>query len=271
MNTLKPMVVDVGRPAMDTQNEILILDEDPINRQRLSVRLSAMGFKIREAGDLETAKKLVLEKRPDLVIMEWGLKDVAGETLFHELRLNPSRTSVFTTKPILELKPDLRNLGLMAVFNKTDRYELLEHLEAISGKSVAHTHAVDMKGELEILVVDDSSAIRMGVRRALEAEFSGSRIREAGDGRKALTEMSQKKVDLIICDLEMPGMDGREFLKRVQANALLRRKPILVYSSNITADVREIFDGHAAVRFLHKPCEPARVVEAARRLMSECA
>lgn len=71
------------------------------------------------------------------------------------------------------------------------------------------------EGKARILVVDDEEGIRDMVCDALR--ISGYQVLEAVDGSSALGLMSRETVDLIICDINMPGMDGYETLTHLRA------------------------------------------------------
>jgi two-component system chemotaxis response regulator CheY len=252
---------------MDTKLVVLLIDEDASVRNRLAIRIEPMGFQVFQTDILEEAKVIVADKHPFLVVMEWGLKGHKGEDVFRELKVPATKVCVFTNIPHETFSAEAKLCGLKAVFQKNDRFELLEHIETLlKGKAAEETPVVEAEG-LQVLVIDDSSAIRASVRMALRSKFPGCVIREAEDGRTALTEMSQKKVDLIITDLEMPGMDGREFLSRIQSNSLLRRKAIIVFSGNITQELCKTFEDLSNVRFLYKPCSPQQIVETAGKVL----
>ena len=119
----------------------------------------------------------------------------------------------------------------------------------------------------QILIIEDSPTLRGMVRRALQKGLPDAVIREADEGRQALSQMSQKKVDLIITDLEMPGMDGQAFLSLLKANPILMKKPVLVFSSNITPELRERAREMPNVRFLAKPADPEKIVQEASLLL----
>lgn len=65
----------------------------------------------------------------------------------------------------------------------------------------------------KILVVDDEPAARLGLKRALTA--LSCEVVEAGDGTAALEEVARDCPDLVICDIQMPGMDGLTLVKRL--------------------------------------------------------
>lgn len=70
---------------------------------------------------------------------------------------------------------------------------------------------------MKVLIVDDSSSMRMIVKRTLkQAGFSGLTITEAADGAEALTKVNEDCPDLIMCDWNMPVMNGIEFLQKLR-------------------------------------------------------
>src|SRR5262245_46520836 len=85
-----------------------------------------------------------------------------------------------------------------------------------------------------ILVCEDSPVVRLYVRRTLENEFPGAQIHEAQDGKSGLAIMKVHKIDLIVTDLQMEGMDGDSFLHLIKRNGVLAKKPVLVLSGLIT-------------------------------------
>ena len=87
-----------------------------------------------------------------------------------------------------------------------------------------------------VLIVDDSPAMRTFVRRVIELSgFELSDCFEASDGWQALDVLRAEWVDAILTDINMPGMDGQEFLRRLAEDELLRSIPAIVISTDVTA------------------------------------
>lgn len=124
--------------------------------------------------------------------------------------------------------------------------------------------------EAQILVVDDSVTMRLYLRHSLQALFPGSHVMEAEDGKTALRSLTTARVDLIITDLQMPGMDGQSLVQVLRRNPLLRRKPILVISGALDAplerELRALGDG--ALELLAKPVEAVDLQRAVARLLA---
>lgn len=71
---------------------------------------------------------------------------------------------------------------------------------------------------MKILVVDDSKAMRMIVRRTLrQAGFGDHEVTEAGNGKEALKAIGESAPDLVLCDWNMPEMNGIELLDALRA------------------------------------------------------
>ncbi len=108
-----------------------------------------------------------------------------------------------------------------------------------------------------VMVVDDSDSIRKFLAYALRAQ--GFLVVAARDGMDALEKLSHSRVDLIITDLNMPNMDGFEFLKALREDREYFEVPVIILSS-LSGD-REIETGLrlGANSYLVKPFDQKRI------------
>jgi two-component system chemotaxis response regulator CheY len=87
-----------------------------------------------------------------------------------------------------------------------------------------------MKGA--ILVVDDSAMMRKIVLRTLKmAEVEFEQVFEAADGAEALEILRTAQVELIMCDINMPVMDGLELLAKIKEEGLASTTPIVMVTT----------------------------------------
>jgi len=86
--------------------------------------------------------------------------------------------------------------------------------------------------ESDILVVDDSAAIRKILQRVLrQTGMSIRTIHEAGDGQEALEALKNNRIDLVLTDINMPKMDGLQFLAAMKSMAHCRNIPVVMITT----------------------------------------
>ena len=108
-----------------------------------------------------------------------------------------------------------------------------------------------------VLIVDDSAAMRSFIRRVMNISgFECERQLEAADGREALDVLGREWVDLILTDINMPGMNGEEFVRRVEQDEGLRSIPILVVSTDSTSQRVQQMLTLGAKGYISKPFSP---------------
>ncbi len=85
---------------------------------------------------------------------------------------------------------------------------------------------------LDILIVDDSAAIRKILQRVLrQTDLSLGDVSEAGDGAEALAQLQNKSVGLVLSDINMPNMDGLQFLARLREMPHMKAVPVIMITT----------------------------------------
>lgn len=102
-----------------------------------------------------------------------------------------------------------------------------------------------------VLVIDDDSPVRTVIRFLLERESYF--VDEAENGRNGLETARRTRPNLILCDLDMPVMDGFETLMRLRADPDFRTIPVIVVSGLITDETERTLMRLGANAVLRKP------------------
>jgi two-component system chemotaxis response regulator CheY len=121
-----------------------------------------------------------------------------------------------------------------------------------------------------VLIVDDSPAMRSFVRRVMELSgFDLSECFEAGDGSAAMSLLRSEWVDAILTDINMPGMDGEEFLRLLSADDLLRSIPAIVISTDATRNRMDRLATLGARGYITKPFLPEDLRDVLERTLGD--
>ena len=119
-----------------------------------------------------------------------------------------------------------------------------------------------------ILVVDDADAIRMSVGFTLQEE--GYDIVEAVDGQDALDKLSENQIDLILCDVNMPVMDGISFLRNIKTNesySSFKYTPIIMLTTEAGENMKEEGKSLGAKAWIVKPFKPDVLIKSVKKLI----
>jgi two-component system, chemotaxis family, chemotaxis protein CheY len=123
---------------------------------------------------------------------------------------------------------------------------------------------------IKVLIVDDSSVMRKIVERSLrQSGVNIAQVVEAGNGMEALAALQSAKVDLILCDINMPVMDGLEFVKQLATMENGKGVPVVMITT-------EGSEGHVvqalsagARGYIRKPFTPEQVKEHVLAVLTE--
>lgn len=116
-----------------------------------------------------------------------------------------------------------------------------------------------------IMVVDDSASIRQVV--GLTLKKAGYDIIEACDGSDAMGKLTGQKVNLIVCDVNMPNMDGISFLKSLKGTASYKFTPVIMLTTESQESKKQEGKVNGARAWVVKPFKPEQMLEAVSKLV----
>jgi len=116
-----------------------------------------------------------------------------------------------------------------------------------------------------ILAVDDSPSIRKMVRFPLKS--GGYDVVEAIDGNDGLEKAIRHQASLVLTDQNMPGMDGLTLIRSLRDLPSYRSVPILMLTTETSADMKAQGRAAGATGWLGKPFDPERLLEIVRKVI----
>lgn len=118
-----------------------------------------------------------------------------------------------------------------------------------------------------VLVVNDQEPVRQAVVQSLQAR--GFRARSARSGREALEVARTDRPDVILYDMDPPGLDGWEATRRLKADPVTRRILVVAMSENAETDARNMAMRVGCDAFASKPVDVEHLVESVEQLLPQ--
>ncbi len=116
-----------------------------------------------------------------------------------------------------------------------------------------------------IMIIDDSATLRQVV--AVTLKKAGYDVIEANDGKDALNKLTGQKVNLIICDVNMPNMDGITFLKEIKNKPNYKFTPVIMLTTESQEAKKQEGRAAGAKAWVVKPFKPEQMLAAIEKLI----
>ncbi|MBR9792584.1 MAG: response regulator [Gammaproteobacteria bacterium] len=116
-----------------------------------------------------------------------------------------------------------------------------------------------------VLVVDDSISIRQVLTMFLKV--NGYTVLEAENGQKALEQLNGQPINLIVSDVNMPVMNGLEFVKNARKIKAYQETPVLMLTTETEQDLRNQAESYGVKNWLVKPFQPPMFISAVSQII----
>jgi signal transduction histidine kinase/CheY-like chemotaxis protein len=219
--------------------DVLVIEDDPSAVRLLREYLEPDGYRVRAVPTGEQGFREARAQRPAAIILDVLLPTIDGWEVLRRLKADDTLRDI---PVVIVTVVDEREVGLALgaadyLVKPIERQALLRCLErleigpATSGRP------------LRILAVDDEPAALALVTATLEGP--GIEVIEATGGRRALELARGGSLDLVVCDLMMPDLDGFEVVAELKADAATASIPILICTArDLTEDDKARLRGH---------------------------
>ena len=256
---MHPLVETVGAALPDTC--VLVIDDDPIQRDLMKRFLEKEGFIAQAASSGEQGLALAKRLKPLVITLDVMMPDMDGWHVLNELKNDP------------ELG-DIPVIMLTMVDDKSRGYALgaadymTKPVDRSSLSNVLRKFMCDHP-PCPVLLVEDDEPTRSMMKQMLEKQDWN--VAEAANGIEALQRMEENRPCLILLDLMMPEMDGFEFAERVHRNENWRAIPIVVLTArDLSASERAQLNQHVHQVVQKSGQSSAELMEQVRALVAAC-
>jgi DNA-binding response OmpR family regulator len=267
--------------------KILVVEDSLVTRKVITRTLVANGYEIFEAKNAFEALSGIEEKKPDMILLDIILPGKDGYEILEEIRQKPifERTPVimltsrdglfdklkgkvssadeYLTKPF---QPDELLTVVRKHFSMTRDDVLSDNTATIDQEPVTEEEvpAIDAL-KAKILIVEDSMVTRKVIARTLVAR--GYDVFEAKNSFEALAGIEQKKPDLILLDIILPGKDGYEILEEIKQKPMFEETPVVMLTSRDGLFDKLKGKVSGANEYLTKPFQPDELLTVVRKYL----
>ena len=220
-------------PTRKKETTVLVIDDSLSFREALREALEAAGYAVLLAATGEDGLLAAAAARPDAVMVDSQLPGMDGPGVIRSLRLDLALRSV---PCVLLTANDERDAELSAldagadafVRKQEDLAYILVRLAAVlrSAATSAPEGAASPLGPKRVLAVDDSPTFLGELADVLREE--GYDVIPAKSGEDALELLASQNVDIILMDLQMPGLSGHETCKLIKSAPVVRDVPLII-------------------------------------------
>ena len=116
-----------------------------------------------------------------------------------------------------------------------------------------------------VMIVEDSASVRQVLKITLSN--AGYEVREGVDGQDALHKLNGDKINLFVCDVNMPNMDGITFVKKLKEKENYKFTPVIMLTTESEEEKKMQGMEAGAKAWLVKPFQPAQLLSAVEKLI----
>ncbi|MEZ6186248.1 MAG: response regulator [Planctomycetota bacterium] len=256
-----PVIVGPQPRERQLDLKVLVLEQADTSRGVLCDLLVDLGCRAIPASTLDDARAVLGEEEVDAVIVDHRIRAREGSGLVSALvaAAGPIAPRTFLLVPTVHLNRvhSLREEGYSSVIGRPFKRSGLERALSWSSRRLRAPviQRPQLDANVQILVVEDNAINRKVTRHLLERAGYGCHVAE--DGPDALDAFKSNHYDLVLMDVQMPGMDGYQVTRRLRdlerALGVRQPVPVVAVTAGVSEEERERCREAGMLEFLEKP------------------
>lgn len=265
--------------------KILFVEDDPFIAEIYIKKFQSSGFDVLNVATGKAVLKEALAQKFDLVLLDLVIPELSGTEVLHELRTNPEydpnmKIVIFSNLSSQEDRNECLSLGANGFISKTEFSpsevvtevnRFLNQFSEQQKNSDRQAKPVEERiqnGKRILLVEDEAVFVDMFSKRLIDEGYTVTACRDGVSGLQAAIDGT---FDLVVSDVMMPGMDGRELVKKLKEAESENNTPIFLFSASLDdKDVQALIESKIAERvFLKTQITPSELTYAINDFFKE--
>jgi len=278
-NSIQPQPTPAIPSAGITQQQVIVIEDSPTAAQQLARYLQGMGMHTTIYPYGEGAFAEIARIQPTMVILDIQLPNLSGWDVLTQLKQHSSTQAI----PVIVVSvEDERPLGLamgasdylIKPLNRAEFHaslqQVLSTLPTLTDPSPnlqpsVFNPAPSLAQPLILLAEDNLANIET---MSVYLECRGYRVILANNGHEALAMMQQELPDVVVMDVQMPGMDGLEATRQIRAKPEFSHIPIIAVTALAMAEDRQKCLDAGANEYLSKPVKLKQLADTIHQFVS---
>jgi DNA-binding response OmpR family regulator len=229
-----------------SRTKILVVEDSKSFNQMVTIMLEKYRYDISQAYTLKQALELLTADTYEYVLLDLNLPDAEGEFLIDSImEFTSSKVIVMTADENTNQRDEYFQRGVIDYFIKTTPIHII----------ISNIHklikTIESYKDANILTIDDSSFVRNILKTVLTQK--GYNVFTAASAQEGFDVLKDNRIDLILLDLIMPGMDGMKFLDKLKEDINYMDIPVVVISGDTSRNHYARVLKNGASDFIKKP------------------
>lgn len=266
-------------------SKILFVEDDPFIAEIYKKKFESSGFDVLNVVTGKAVLKEALAQKFDLILLDLVIPEMSGTEVLRELRHNPAydpdlKVVIFSNLSSMEDREECLKLGANGFISKTEfsPTEVVEEVNRFLRQFGEQKKNFSRREQAPIQQTKLGKRILFIEDEAVFVEMFGKRLRDEGyevvvmhEGVSGLDAAKNEHFDMIITDVMMPGMEGREVVRRLKEIEEKQVVPIFILSASLEDEALKelVASGFVNKAFLKTQITPSELVSAVNDFFKE--
>lgn len=261
---------------MSAAPKILIIEDDPDQVLMYTVNFKGSGFDVLSAMTGDDGIKQAVEHQPTVILLDIHMEDRSGLDVLRELKSTDSTKQipviVFTNFGKTNFEESAMKLGAEKFIVKMKRPPrlIVKDVQELLGNPDLKVAQSQLQHADNVLLVEDNPFHRE--MYTTKFYLAGYSLITVATGERALDQVAQHKIDLILLDLALPGMSGVDVLKQLKADEKTKDIPVVAFTvtakTELPPNTLKFLEDNTVAYFEKMTSLPSDAVELVQKILA---